>query len=149
MVLRIAACFSASACMYVLRVGWWRLRLMRHCLRPLQVLGSLCAKARFAPEAAFEMHKQLYKSKLNSLLGKRKITDEEVGIWVDQWACRWAEALAVLLLLLLLLAAPARDPPKRLLSICRRMPALLPCRRRTSSASAAFSASTSRQPTPP
>jgi hypothetical protein len=38
----------------------------------------LCAKARFSPEAAFEMHKQLYKSKLNSLLGKRKITDEEV-----------------------------------------------------------------------
>jgi hypothetical protein len=49
------------------------------------VLGQLCEKARFAPEAAFEMHKQLYKSKVNSLLGKKKITDEEVSRGTD-WA---------------------------------------------------------------
>jgi len=44
---------------------------------PAEVLGSLCERLRFSPEAALELHRSLYKAKLASLLSdKPKLSDE-------------------------------------------------------------------------
>eukprot|EP00798_Chlamydomonas_sp_ICE-L_P010243 gene10243-8160_t len=39
---------------------------------PADVLKSLCEKVRFSPEAATELHKQLYKQKIGAILDERK-----------------------------------------------------------------------------
>eukprot|EP00878_Enallax_costatus_P008337 GHUV01008715.1.p1 GENE.GHUV01008715.1~~GHUV01008715.1.p1 ORF type:complete len:884 (+),score=360.27 GHUV01008715.1:261-2912(+) len=44
---------------------------------PAQVLGELVEKSGYSPQAAAELHKQLYRQKLNQLVAKKKITDAE------------------------------------------------------------------------
>lgn len=43
----------------------------------LQVLGELVEKSGYSPQAAAELHKQLYRQKLNQLVAKKKITADE------------------------------------------------------------------------
>lgn len=44
---------------------------------PASVLSTLCDKVRFSPEAAMEMHRQLYKQKLASLVDKKVLSDAD------------------------------------------------------------------------
>eukprot|EP00877_Chromochloris_zofingiensis_P006644 jgi/Chrzof1/2232/Cz11g07180.t1_TIC110[v5.2] len=44
---------------------------------PAGVLQDLCERSGFGPEAALEFHKQLYRQKLQQLLTKKKLTDED------------------------------------------------------------------------
>uniref|UniRef100_A0A7S0S6E9 Uncharacterized protein n=1 Tax=Chlamydomonas leiostraca TaxID=1034604 RepID=A0A7S0S6E9_9CHLO len=46
---------------------------------PAEVLGSLCERVRFSPEAALELHKGLYKTKLNTLLMEKKTLSDTDG----------------------------------------------------------------------
>lgn len=41
-----------------------------------EVLGQLCDRLNFDDEAAAQLHKQLYREKLSSLVEKKKITGE-------------------------------------------------------------------------
>jgi hypothetical protein len=43
----------------------------------LQLLGELVEKSGYSPQAAAELHKQLYRTKLQQLVAKKKLTPEE------------------------------------------------------------------------
>lgn len=43
---------------------------------PAQVLGALCDRVRFSPEAALELHKGLYKAKLMTLTSDKRVLSE-------------------------------------------------------------------------
>jgi hypothetical protein len=43
----------------------------------IQVLGELVEASGFSPEAAAELHKQLYRQKLQQLVAKRKLTADD------------------------------------------------------------------------
>lgn len=43
---------------------------------PAQVLQTLCEKSRFSAESAMDMHRQLYKQKVQSLLLKGRLSQE-------------------------------------------------------------------------
>jgi hypothetical protein len=42
-----------------------------------QVLGELVEKSGYSPQAAAELHKQLYRQKLMGLVAKKKLSEEE------------------------------------------------------------------------
>lgn len=44
---------------------------------PRQVLGELVEKSGYSPQAAAELHKQLYRQKLMGLVAKKKLSEEE------------------------------------------------------------------------
>lgn len=46
---------------------------------PAAVLQGLCEKVRFGPEAAFELHKQLYRGKMMTLVDKGRLTDADAA----------------------------------------------------------------------
>jgi hypothetical protein len=43
----------------------------------MQVLGELVEKSGYSPQAAAELHKQLYRTKLQQLVAKKKLTGNE------------------------------------------------------------------------
>lgn len=43
----------------------------------MQVLGELVEKSGYSPQAAAELHKQLYRQKLTGLVAKKKLTEDE------------------------------------------------------------------------
>jgi hypothetical protein len=59
---------------------------------PTQVLGSLCDKLRFSPEAALELHKSLYKTKMSQLVGDQG--EETKGGVVGAWAALLVNRMA-------------------------------------------------------
>jgi hypothetical protein len=44
----------------------------------LKVLGKLVEDSGFSPEAAADLHKQLYRQKLNQQVSKKKLTNEDL-----------------------------------------------------------------------
>jgi hypothetical protein len=43
----------------------------------LQLLGELVEKSGYSPQAAAELHKQLYRTKLQQLVAKKKLSQDE------------------------------------------------------------------------
>lgn len=60
---------------------------------PCQVLGELVEKSGYSPQAAAELHKQLYRQKLMTLVAKKKLTEEEQvgqaggGVDAGEYSC--------------------------------------------------------------
>ncbi len=41
------------------------------------MLQSLCERTGFSPESAFNLHKQLFRQRVEQLLAKKRLTDED------------------------------------------------------------------------
>jgi hypothetical protein len=74
--LAVAACVHVFLATWVLPGGHsWS--LLAASAVAVQVLGELVDKSGYSPQAAAELHKQLYRQKVQQLVAKKKLTSED------------------------------------------------------------------------